>query len=172
MNSSQWLFDVFIKLVFLVAAIAVLVIGSTVQATELQVINTMEGMAAEGDGKPRLELQLYVIFTTPINGREVELVPVDGKLPDVLIKHLAFQHELEASGVMFAAGPLYNQDRTWSGEGMVIIRATSFEQATRIAEADPIHAAGVRGYTIRPWHLAEGGFSMEITFSDLGYNLK
>ena len=67
---------------------------------------------------------------------------------------------------MFAAGPLAERGESWSGDGMVIIRADSLEEATKIAEADPMHSSGARKFNIRPWLMNEGGFNLRVTFSD------
>ena len=66
--------------------------------------------------KDTLQKQFYVVFTTPTNGLEPIL--------ENLKEHLEFQHSLEARGIMFAAGPFWDDtDQEWHGEGMVIIRA-------------------------------------------------
>jgi uncharacterized protein len=59
-----------------------------------------------------------VIFTKPTNG----IKPV----MDNLKEHLAFQVELEKEGSMFAAGPNWTDDeKSWEGDGMVVVRAKS-----------------------------------------------
>ena len=106
-----------------------------------------------------LQKQLYVITTTPTNG----LGPVMENLP----QHLDFQIKIEQEGIMFAAGPFWADDEeTWNGEGMVIIRADSLAHARQIAQSDPMHASGARSFTVRPWLINEGGFSLRVTFSD------
>ena len=49
---------------------------------------------------------------------------------------------------------------------MIIIRASSIEEATEIAQADPMHSSGARRFRIRPWLVNEGGFNLRVTFSD------
>ncbi len=108
-----------------------------------------------------LQKQMYVYFTTPVNG----LGPVMENLED----HLKFQIELEQKGVMFGAGPFWTDDeQRWEGEGMIIIRAGSLAEARKIAESDPMHASGARAFTIRPWLMNEGAVTMKITYSDGG----
>ena len=101
--------------------------------------------------------QLYVIHTTPVAPRE-QIVLL---LPD----HLEHQVRLEKSGIMFAAGPLGNEDGSAAG-GMIVIRADSFEAAHAIADRDPLHKAGLRTYTIRRWTVNEGSYSIRINYSD------
>lgn len=106
-----------------------------------------------------LQKQLYVINTRPTNGL--------GPVMDNIGPHLYFQVRIEQEGIMFAAGPLWADDEeTWEGEGMVIIRADSLDHARQIAESDPMHASGARTFTVRPWLINEGGFSLRVTFSD------
>ncbi|MEM1047696.1 MAG: YciI family protein [Pseudomonadota bacterium] len=106
-----------------------------------------------------LQKQLYVINTRPTNGL--------GPVMENIGPHLEFQVRIEQEGIMFAAGPLWADDEeTWEGEGMVIIRADSLDHARQIAESDPMHASGARTFTVRPWLINEGGFSLRVTFSD------
>ena len=103
--------------------------------------------------------QLYVITTEPAG----DLDAVRENMGD----HLAYQESLEASGVMFAAGPFADDaEREWSGAGMVIVRAASLDEARAIADADPMHARGARRYRIRPWLLNEGSLTLRVTYSD------
>jgi uncharacterized protein len=106
-----------------------------------------------------LQKQFYVVFTTPVNG----IVPILENLKE----HLEFQHSLEQRGIMFGAGPFWDDaDKNWHGEGMVIIRAASMDEARKIAESDPMHASGARSFTIRPWLMNEGTVTIKVNFSD------
>ncbi len=106
-----------------------------------------------------LRKQLYVVFTKPTNGME----PVMANLKE----HLDFQIDLERRGIMFGAGPFWNDaEDAWEGEGMVIIRAASLADARAIAASDPMHKAGARSYTVRPWLLNEGSITVKMTYSD------
>lgn len=102
--------------------------------------------------------QLFVVSTTPIAGME----PIQANIKE----HLAYQRMLEDTGVMFAAGPVADEGgATWSGEGMVVVRADSLEQAEAIAAADPMHAAGARSYRVRPWLVNEGTVTVKVGFA-------
>ncbi len=108
--------------------------------------------------KGMLQKQLFVVFTTPTNG----MGPVMENIED----HLKFQVDLEKRGIMFGAGPFWEDDEhTWNGEGMVIIRADNLEDARSIAEADPMHSSGARSFTVRPWLLNEGRVTVAIEYS-------
>ena len=109
--------------------------------------------------KGLLAKQLYVVLTQPASDMDAVF--------SHLQEHLAYQLELERTGVMFAAGPFADdQGQEWEGEGMVIIRAESIEHATQIAEADPMHKSGARKFRVRPWLLNEGSLTLKVTYSN------
>jgi len=77
-----------------------------------------------------LQKQLYVIQTTPTNGL--------GPVMENIGPHLEFQVKIEQDGVMFAAGPLWADDEeSWEGEGMVVIRADSLAYAGKLPSRIP-----------------------------------
>jgi uncharacterized protein len=105
-----------------------------------------------------LQKQLYAIFTTPTAGI--------GPVLENLEPHLQFQIGLEAQGIMFAAGPLWNDEETeWRGEGMVVVRAESRVAAVAIAESDPMHKCGARSFIVRPWMVNEGSMTFRLDMS-------
>jgi len=106
-----------------------------------------------------LRKQLYVVLTKPAQGLE--------PIMNVLKEHLAFQIDLEKRGIMFGAGPFWTDDeQSWEGDGMVIIRAKSLAEAKQIAASDPMHKSGARTFTVRPWLLNEGTMTIKVTYSD------
>lgn len=108
--------------------------------------------------KGMLQMQLFVVFTTPTNGM--------GPVMENIEEHLQFQVNLEQRGIMFGAGPFWADDEhTWNGEGMVIIRAASLEHAKEIAATDPMHSSGARSFTVRPWLLNEGRVTVAVDLS-------
>jgi uncharacterized protein YciI len=114
-----------------------------------------------------LGMQLYAIMTEPAgspgsSGQDHMQAIIDNIGP-----HLAYQKQLEATGIMFAAGPFADDsEENWSGAGMVIIRAETLEAAHDIAAADPMHKSGARTFRIRSWLLNEGSLNLRITYSD------
>lgn len=121
----------------------------SVAAVEIIKISKEQGFLAK---------QFYVIFTTPANGME----PVMENLHD----HLSFQKSLEEQGVMFAAGPHWTEDeQSWQGDGMVVIRAGSLAEARAIAEKDPMHARGARTFSVRPWFVNEGTITIKLNYA-------
>jgi len=106
-----------------------------------------------------LQKQLYVVFTTPTDGL--------GPVMENIEPHLRYQVELEEKGIMFGAGPFWTDDeQSWEGEGMVIVRAASLAEANEIAAADPMHKAGARSYRVRPWLLNEVTVTVKVRYSD------
>lgn len=101
--------------------------------------------------------QLYVIVTKPAAPR----AEIEKLLPD----HLAHQVKLEKDGIMFAAGPIANEDGSPAG-GLIVIRADSFAAAKAIADSDPFHRAGLRTYTLMRWTVNEGAYTVRVNYSD------
>jgi uncharacterized protein YciI len=104
-----------------------------------------------------LHKELYLYHTVPA----APLSEIQKHLPE----HLEYQLRLEKEGIMFAAGPLANEDGTLAG-GMIVVRAPSFAAARAIAEADPMHRAGARTFTLRRWTVNEGALSVRVHYSD------
>ena len=122
---------------------------TTVSAQEVVALSKREGFLAK---------QLYVVFTTPANG----MGPVMAHIKE----HLEFQVALERDGIMFAAGPNWTDDeKSWDGDGMVVIRAKSLVEAKAIAARDPMHRSGARKFTVRPWFVNEGTVSVRLNYS-------
>jgi uncharacterized protein len=112
-------------------------------------IEARQVIEASGDA-PRL--QLYVVVSSARS-----LAAVQEQLAD----HLAYVHQLEERHVLFAAGPLWTDDGQFSeGDGMLVYRAASVEQARELADADPMHASGARTYRLRPWLLTHGSIGV------------
>jgi len=112
-----------------------------------------------------LNKDLYVIFTKPTNGM--------GPVMENLDEHLKFQVSLEKKGIMFGAGPFWEENEIdWNGEGMVIIRANSINHAKEIANSDPMHSSGARSFIVRPWLLNEGSIEVSLDYSTGKFKLK
>lgn len=102
--------------------------------------------------------EMYLVVTRPVRSPEIT---------DALLKaHLDHQVELERSGIMFAAGPLYPRGSDLPDAGMFVLRAASFEEAQAIADGDPLHKAGVRTYSLQKWRVNEGSITITVNYSD------
>jgi uncharacterized protein len=122
---------------------------STVAAKDIVELSKRRGYLAK---------QLYVVFTTPVNGI--------GPVMENVVRHLEFQEQLQREGIMFAAGPNWTDDeQNWKGEGMVVIRAASLVEAQAIAAKDPMHQSGARKFTVRPWLVNEGTILVRLNYS-------
>ena len=109
------------------------------------------------DSSTFLNKTLFVITTVRCAPPEEMMKHIDA--------HLDRQVELEQAGIMFGAGPLFNDGSTVPDAGMIIVRADSFEEAKKIADGDPMHIHGVRKYTIQRWRMNEGSFNVRISYS-------
>lgn len=106
-----------------------------------------------------LAKQMYVVSTTSAGDMDKILANLE--------EHLTYQVELERRGIMFSAGPVFSEDgQSWHGEGMVVIRADSLDEARDIAGADPMHRSGARNFTVRPWLMNEGSIQIRVNYSD------
>ena len=109
--------------------------------------------------KGLLAKRLYVVLTKPAGDMDA--------VKEHLREHLDYQLELESKGAMFAAGPFADdEEQAWEGEGMVILRADSLEEARSMAENDPMHKSGARTFRLRPWMLNEGSITLKVTYSN------
>lgn len=104
-----------------------------------------------------LALELFVVESTPI---------APEKLGETLPDHLAYQAEQEQKGVLAFAGPLSDDTgEQMNGTGLIIYRAPSMEAAKAVADADPMHARGVRQYSMRKWLINEGSLQLDVRLS-------
>lgn len=104
-----------------------------------------------------LATELYVLILEPLRGP---------KIAEGLYDHIQRQIDLERKGVMFGAGPLLDEGQDEPTRGMMIIRASSFEEARKIADAEPYFRDGLRTYTLHKWTLNEGSMSFTVNYSD------
>ena len=95
---------------------------------------------------------LFAVWTKPV---DVSLIT-----PNIISQHMDFLKNLEEEGVLFAAGPLFDErGEDHVGEGLIVVKAAGLAEARQLASADPMHASGAREFTLRPWLLNEGTFT-------------
>ena len=105
-----------------------------------------------------LAFELFVVESTPVVEPE--------KLRETLPRHLEYQHEMEAAGSLFFAGPLSDETgEHMFGVGLIMYRAETMEDARKLAENDPMHSEGCRTFTLRKWMINEGSPSFETRLS-------
>ncbi len=113
---------------------------------------------AEAKERGSLAFELYVAHSIPAASPE--------EMKATLPAHLEYQAKLEAEGKLAFAGPLSDETgEGMPGMGMIIYRASSFEEARSLAEADPMHKSGGRTFTLRKWLINEGSFSVDVRLS-------
>ena len=79
-----------------------------------------------------LALELFVVESMPAG----EPQDVKANLPD----HLAYQKAQEEQGALFLAGPLSDPSgEVMMGGGLIIYRASTMDEANKLAENDPMH---------------------------------
>ena len=111
-----------------------------------------------------LAWELYAVISTPTGDPEA----VKANLP----AHLAYQAEQEQAGHLVLAGPLSDETgEHMQGKGLIIYRAESLEQARTIAENDPMHLSGARGFEIRRWLINEGSLQLNLKLSSQSIQL-
>lgn len=105
-----------------------------------------------------LALELFIVISTPVEPPEA----VKAVLPD----HLAYQRDQEEAGKLVFAGPLSDESgEQMQGMGLIVYRASSFEEANSLAANDPMHAKKMRSYTLRRWLINEGSFNLGVKLS-------
>ena len=112
---------------------------------------------------PMLRKDVWVALSTAVASPD----DIAGLLPD----HLKRMIELEQQGVLFASGPLLDDDGSLTGDGVTIIRAGTRAEAEDVMRSDPLVSAGVRTVEVRRWRIMEGRVAVTLDFSDGGYAL-
>ena len=115
------------------------------------------------EARQHLGKELWVIFSEPTSTVEQRRA--------VHAEHLAHQYALEASGVLFAAGPFLDEAGKPRGPGMIIIRAANETAARAIADRDPYHRGGFRSYRLERWKWSEGTFGLRVNYSNGTYSI-
>ena len=66
---------------------------------------------------------------------------------------------------LFAGPNWIDDEKSWEGDGMVVIRARSLTEAKEIMGRDPMHKSGARKFRMRPWFVNEGTVSVRLNYS-------
>jgi uncharacterized protein YciI len=93
--------------------------------------------------------------------------PPPPKSPEKMrMDHHRYLVDLERKGILFAAGPFVNEKGVRVGVGMLLIRARTTAEATRIAMREPYTRAGQRVMTVTPWQRNEGTLRLSLNLAD------
>lgn len=112
---------------------------------------------SQGEGRPARP-QYYIFWMTNVDPAPETPKPID----EIRQEHFAYLSDLEARGVLLAAGPFMDADGSRHGAGMMILRADSAEEADAIAAEEPYRKYGVRTHAPTPWQWAEGSVTQTI----------
>jgi uncharacterized protein len=93
------------------------------------------------------------------------------KLGAVMLDHYRWIIDLEKRNLVFASGPLFQQDGA-QGVGMTIFKAKDWEEATRLAASDPFCTSGAAQFDIARWQINEGRICVSVDFSDRTYTME
>ena len=116
-------------------------------------------MAEQQQGNGGRQRPQYYVFWM-IN---VEPAPDAGKpVDEIRQEHFAYLSDLEARGILLAAGPFMDADGSRHGAGMMILRASSMEEADAIAAEEPYRKYGIRSHSPTPWQWAEGAVTQTV----------
>ena len=143
-------------------AASLLVLAAPAQGQEASSPDTLAEADALDTG---MGAELFFYVTRPTGSFEdvVEILPA----------HMDFIHGIEDSGVMVMGGQTtFEAAADAGGYGLVVIRASSFEEAREIAESDPMHTTGVRDFELFRWNINEGFTTIELRFSDQSFVIK
>lgn len=112
----------------------------------------------EAKARGCLAYELYIVDTVVASSPEL--------VKATLMEHLAYQREMEIQGKLAFAGPVSDESgELMQGNGLVIYKASSLDEAREIAENDPMHQSGARTYTLRRWLINEGSISLNVGLS-------
>jgi uncharacterized protein len=146
------------KTTTLACAAALLAAGSLVAAPAFA--QNAEGGAAGGPKKVKLlDKPLWVMFTHDLPGKRET---VD---PKVWAAHLASDEAQEKDGTRVMGGGVSDKDGKREF-GMIVFRAKNYEEALKIANADPAVQAGERTVDVHQWQINEGRLNVTVDFSD------
>lgn len=108
---------------------------------------------------------LWVMFTHDLPGKRETVSP------EVWKAHLESDIAQEKDGTRVLGGGISDKDGKREF-GMIIFRAKNYEDAKRIAEADPAVQAGERTVDVHQWQVNEGHMTFSVNFSDSSADFK
>lgn len=104
-----------------------------------------------------LQKLYFVCLTRPVRTLD--------ELQAHLSDHKAYLAGLERDGRLLAAGPLLGEGARYDGNGLIVFRVKTREEAEALADGDPFHLRGMRRYELFPWQVNEGSVEVRLLFS-------
>jgi uncharacterized protein YciI len=108
-------------------------------------------MSASGDPIRESAARYFLIFLTMVPGRTLS--------PGLLKRHAAHLSALDRSGQLVLAGPIPEVPG-----GLIVLRVASLDDATAIADADPLVRGGYQTYSAATWLMSnrQNGFQPDL----------
>jgi uncharacterized protein YciI len=125
---------------------------------------TSPGQVAPVDVSRLLARDYWLLLSTPAAGVD------EAAIQEHLQEHIAWLIGLEATGVLFASGPLLSGPGVGPGSGVTVLRAEDEDEARLIAMGDPFVLAGLRTFAVHRWRLNEGSVSLRVSFGTGTYD--
>lgn len=145
-----------------VTTLAAVFFATTIAAQSVQAQSNPDTLKRADTLDTGMGAELYFYVTRPRRSFE--------EVVETLPAHMDFIHTIEDGGIMVMGGQTTAEgDADAGGSGLVVIRASSFEEARKIAERDPMHASGVRDFQLYKWNINEGMTTIKLKFSDQSF---
>ena len=97
---------------------------------------------------------------------DTSLADIEAAFPE----HKQWVADQEAAGRIVVAGPFLADDLSWDGDGLIVFRLESADEARRLsASRSRCTLRGLRTFQIVAWQLNEGSFRIDLTFSKGGF---
>ena len=106
--------------------------------------------------------QCYLIMMRPVENPKVAPIPQ----AEMRLEHHDYLVDMERRGILFAAGPLRDDEGWERGHGLLIFRATNRAEATKWAMQEPYTTYGQREVQIIPWQRNDGTISINFRLAD------
>ena len=106
--------------------------------------------------------QCYLIMMRPVENPKVAPIPQ----AEMRLEHHDYLVDMERRGILFAAGPLRDDEGWERGYGLLIFRASNRAEATNWAMQEPYTKYGQREVEIIPWQRNEGTISINLRLAD------
>ena len=106
--------------------------------------------------------QCYLIMMRPAEKPKVAPIPQ----AEMRLEHHDYLVDMERRGILFAAGPLRDDEGWQRGHGLLIFRASNRAEATEWAMQEPYTKYGQREVEVIPWQRNEGTISINLRLAD------
>lgn len=106
--------------------------------------------------------QCYLIMMRPAEDPPEPPIPQ----PEMRLEHHDFLVDMERRGILFAAGPLRDDEGWERGHGLLIFRAKNRAEATELAMQEPYTKYGQRQVDVIPWQRNEGSSNINLRLAD------